>query len=111
MKNKKTTTKKDKEQEHALKQEQEDINDLSDKRMLSLLVELTDTAYWKAIQKYIRSRDMTIISTFYSIDPFKEPTQMARAQGIRIGLYDMESAIIQEKNNREKNANKDVLTE
>jgi len=111
MKNKKTTTKKDKEQEHAPKQEQEDINDLSDKRMFSLLVELTDTAYWKAIQKYIRSRDMTIISTFYSIDPFKEPTQMARAQGIRIGLYDMESAIIQEKNNREKNANKDVLTE
>jgi len=110
MKNKKTTTKKDKEQEHAPKQEQEDLNDLSYKRMFSLLVELTDTVYWKAIQKYIRSRDMTNISTFYSIDPFKEPTMMARAQGIRIGLYDMESAIIQEKNNREKNKDENMLT-
>lgn len=84
-------TKKTKETE-----EKEDIvsyKTMTDNEMLDLFVSLKDTSYWQAILKSNRDRDSIIISSLAFLDPFKEPTKTARAQGERIGLYYIETEV------------------
>lgn len=99
------TIKKNKEK----KINQTDMNNLSENEMLDLLVELADSIFWPAIQKYNRLRDDIISNVFNSIDPFKEPTQMARTQGVRIGLYDLEGAVITAIKERNKKIDKETI--
>jgi len=74
----------------------------AEKEMLDLLVGLIDSPYWPAILRYNRQRDAVVMQSLRSIDPFKEQTQMARIQGIGIGLFDLEGGAMQEKKRRQK---------
>lgn len=78
------------------------------KKMLDLLVQLFESPFWPAILRYNRERDATVMQTLRSIDPFKETTQMARIQGIGIGLFDLESGVMQEIERRKKLAEEQV---
>lgn len=63
---------------------------MTDNEMLDLFVSLQGTSYWQAILKSNRDRDAIVISSLALLDPFKEPTKTARAQGERTGLYYIE---------------------
>lgn len=92
------------------KQEQAQVStgEMTEKDMVNLLVELTNTSYWGAIKRYNRERDKVISQIFDSLDPYKDMTQFARAQGNRIGLYDLEIGIEQEKKRREKKVKENI---
>lgn len=75
---------------------------MSDELMSEQLFELSESSFWQAILKFNRSRDSEIVQTLVVIDSFKNPTEMARAQGMRIGLYDLESKVNQEIEKRKK---------
>lgn len=62
---------------------------MDEREMNDLLVELHGMPHWQAIKRYYGVRNITAESSLCSIDPFKEPTLMARNQGIRIGLMDL----------------------
>jgi len=65
------------------------MDGINDKVMDNLLIELMDTRYWLAIKKYIDGRLSSISNSLNCVDPFKDPTQMARVQGQRMGLMDL----------------------
>ena len=80
----------------------EDLEDLSNEQMVDLLIELSGTSYWHAIKKFVRNMDSHIINSLISIDPFKNPTEMARSQGMRNGLYSLENwAVIENKKRKD----------
>lgn len=68
---------------------------ISQSEMEQLLYELSKTQMYQAMLKYNRARDAFIISSLATSDPFKDPTKVARDQGVRMGLYDIEGAIVQ----------------
>ena len=69
----------------------EAMDKMGDSEMQDLLKGLTDTRYWVAISKYVQSRLMIANGSITTLDPIKEPTSMARAQGIMSGLMDLQS--------------------
>lgn len=75
---------------------------MTNERMYNLLYELSKTYIWKAIQRYNLLKDAEIINTLAVIDAFKEPTKMAQAQGMRIGLYSIEQVVKQETERRKR---------
>jgi len=74
-----------------------DFSEMNDKKMWSLLAQLTDTEFFMAIQKFVRKKDMEAITVLATNDPFVAPTKTAKAQGIREGLYMIERASLAEK--------------
>jgi len=78
--------------------------EMTDKLMMTLLVELPDTPYWNAIRKFNSLRDAEAIATLASVDAFKEPTLAARTQGARSGVYLLENTIDAERDRRSKEA-------
>jgi len=82
----------------------EDLFDLSQKQMDSLLVDMLNTRYWVAIKKYCEIGLSSINSTLSSVDPFKEPTLCARAQGSKMALNEFERYIYSIKERMEKEA-------
>jgi len=95
--NDKKTMKKAKKEEESL-----DESQLSESEMKDILVELYETKFWKAIKQYYIMRCIYTDDALRSIDPFKNPTDMARSQGIFLGLNDLEIFIVEEKRRREK---------
>lgn len=81
----------------------EDTSEMTDKRMDYLLVTLEDTPYWQAVCRYLSRRAQIAGDSLLSIDPFKNPTEMARTQGIRIGLNDLIEYILLRKEELKKN--------
>lgn len=75
---------------------------MDEKKMIELLVKLTNTPYWEAIKFYCNGRAIFVDQSLRSIDPFKEPTKMAQNQGIRIGLFDLENYMLEEINKRKE---------
>lgn len=73
----------------------EQIADMDNAEMMQLLKELSDTRFWIAILKYNQARMALSQQSLYSGDPFKDPTSMARNQGILLGLSDLPNGIIQ----------------
>jgi hypothetical protein len=67
------------------KNEEEMTNDL----MNELLKELGESVFWPAIQRYVQSRYVQIDNGLRTIDPFKNPTEMARTQGFFGGVSDL----------------------
>jgi len=67
------------------------MDEMTDSEMQDLLKELTDSKYWVAISRYVQSRLMVANGSLATLDPFKEPTNIARAQGIMSGLMDLQS--------------------
>jgi len=85
--------KKKKNEEKNIEEQQEQLEDegpMNNERMVNLLYELSKTYTWKAIQRYNMLKDAEIINALAVIDMFKNPTQAARAQGMRTGLYYIE---------------------
>lgn len=79
------------------------IRSMSEKEMLSELEALEGTRSWIAILKYNQIRLGHSQSFLFSGDPFKDPTNMARNQGILLGISDLQNAVIilkQEKKQR-----------
>jgi hypothetical protein len=66
---------------------------MSDTQMNNLLSELGATSFWQAVLRFNRTKDAQAINSLASTDPFKDPTSMARTQGIRMGLYYLEQEI------------------
>lgn len=68
---------------------------MDDKQALEILSELPLTQYWEAFQHYNRSKDAWVINSLGALDPFKQPTEMARSQGVRIGVFFLEKEILE----------------
>jgi len=85
-----------------MKKKQEQLDEeMTDNKMVDLLVDLSNTIYWQAIKRIIRKKDIEISQALFSLDAFKEPTLVARNQGARIGLYLLENVIEQELKRRQ----------
>jgi RNA processing factor Prp31 len=63
------------------------FNTMSKEDMDKYLKELSHSVYWQAVIKLITEYDMSIINAILSLDPLKQATDIARAQGQRVGLY------------------------
>lgn len=66
---------------------------LTDNEMNKYLKELVNTVYWKAIQRYNYSLLYSADSTLRTLDPFRDPTSIARTQGKISGLSFLENYI------------------
>ena len=66
---------------------------LTDNELNKSLKELHKTIYWQSIKQYNRSVLWAADSSLRTTDAFKEPTQMARTQGIITGLYQLENYV------------------
>ena len=64
---------------------EEMTNDL----MNELLLDFSDTPYYRAVSKYVTFRYSQVDNGLRTIDPFKNPTEMARTQGFFGGLSDL----------------------
>lgn len=71
------------------------VSDMTVKEMAAILKELPDTQFWIAVLKYNQERLQISQATLFSADPVKDPTLIARHQGIMLGLSDMQNAVIQ----------------
>lgn len=71
------------------------VADLSTERMMQLLKELENTEYWIAVLRYTRDRMLHSQDGLFTADPVKDPTLMARTQGILLGLSDLQNGVIQ----------------
>ena len=65
--------------------------------MVELLKELEETRYWVAVTKYVQDRLLLAHGSLCAIDPVKNPTDIARAQGIISGLMDLQDMITKSK--------------
>ena len=88
--------KKPNEEKKTIEEQIDEEAPISNKQMFDLIYELSKTYTWKAIQRYNLLKDAEIINTLAVLDPFKEPTKVARAQGMRTGLYSIETVVKQE---------------
>jgi len=89
-----------KKKEQTIEEQIDEEAPLTNEQMINLLYELSKTFAWKAIQRFNLLKDAEVIQSLAVLDPFKEPTMVARAQGIRTGLYYIERAVVQEKERR-----------
>jgi len=70
--------------------------------MKDLLVELSYSKFWQAYQLITTGWIKTVESGLRSIDPFKEPTQVARGQGQLLALNFLNDFVEGEKKIRAK---------
>lgn len=75
---------------------------MNDKELWDVLVAMHGTKEWEAIKIFARARDTHALNAIGSIDPFKNPTELARSQGLRIGIYALEREIEAEKSRRDE---------
>lgn len=73
----------------------EQVNAMDTKEMVEVLKGIPSTRIWIAILKYNQERLLYSQSMLFSADPFKNPTEMARQQGILLGLSDLQNAVIE----------------
>jgi hypothetical protein len=70
------------------------IRDMSNDEMKTHLKELEGTPAWFAILKYSQDRIMVIQGSFLTMDPNKNPTDIARYQGAITGMLDLQDAVL-----------------
>lgn len=68
-------------------------DELTTEEMNNLLAELGESKFYPAMIKYMFERDKLVIDAIRANDPFKHPTEIARNQGITIGLFDLRDYI------------------
>jgi len=92
-------------------QVQEDLtfDAMSDEVMNNLLLELSSTSFWQAVLRFNRTKDSQAINSLASLDPFKDPTGLARTQGIRIGLYYLEQEIARKQKEIKEKEKEDTI--
>jgi len=72
----------------------EDKSILSKVQKDNLLLDLYSSKEWEALKMLSDDGIIQAERSLFSLDPFKNPTETARAQGIRIGLYSFETYIL-----------------
>jgi len=92
-------------------------NELTNNECEKLLLELAGSKFWQAILKTAHLQDVLTIQSLVAIDPFKDPTSIARVQGRREGVYALKNQVDEliakdikkekEANKKNKNKNKD----
>lgn len=65
-------------------------DDLQDGEMEQLLLEFRASRAYLAYKKYNVQRIQAAETSLYSLDPYKDTTQVARNQGVRMGLMDLD---------------------
>ena len=75
------------------KQEENTLDEDLNEDEYSLLIAFKGSKYFAPYSKLIKIRMLAAESGLVSVDPFKEPTLMARYQGIRVGLAEPEAII------------------
>jgi hypothetical protein len=85
------------------KELQKAINEMPDNQMNALLLELEGTIYWTAILKYLQQRMVMAQNGLITIDPIAKATEMCRTQGTMLVLSDLQSTIINLKEQADKN--------
>lgn len=73
------------------KMESLSMDTMDNDEMDELLHELSETQFWQAIKRIVRFKDTEVMNSLASLDPFKQPTEVARNQGMRMGLYFLEN--------------------
>lgn len=80
---------------------------LTQEQMNLALKEFYRSNLFRAYKQYVDIRLQLVSDALHNIDPVKDPTNMARHQGTRLGLIDVEGYIISllelEKKSQEKN--------
>lgn len=72
----------------------EQVNQMTNEDMKTILKGLEGTPTWFAILKYSQERIVNIQSSFLTLDPVKVPTDIARYQGVITGLLDLQDAVL-----------------
>lgn len=80
----------------------ERIQKMTEEEMLRELEALEQTRAWVAILKYTQVRLQQSQTAVLSGDPYRDPTQIARNQGVMLGLCDLQNAVILLKLDREQ---------
>jgi hypothetical protein len=62
--------------------------------MQEVLKAMVSTPAWIALLKYNQDRLRYVQGSLFYTDPVKEPTEIARTQGIMLGLSDFQNAVI-----------------
>lgn len=68
---------------------EKNIREMTDDQMDTMLLELSDSPAWAAFLRYTRGRENEVLAACSMLDPVKEPTMLARAQGRGVGLNDL----------------------
>ena len=97
--------------EYFTKEIEEAIRSMSEQEMFNQLISLEGTPLWIALLKYNQIRLSHCQSAIFSGDPFKEPTSLARNQGIMLGLSDLQNAVIMLKHEKQQEAAEKAETE
>jgi len=89
-------------------QEEKKETEMNEDVLRSTLFELSGSKFWQAVVVYLNFRSQMTDDALRSIDPIKNPTEIARSQGFRSGLLDLPAFIenikkdIKEKNEPKK---------
>lgn len=76
---------------------QQEVNEnLNDSEVRDLLIELRYSSFWPAIMTYYRQLLYSSDQVMRSVDPFKNPTEVARNQGFYSALSYLEVFINEE---------------
>lgn len=65
------------------------LKNMTTDEMNSLLLELSGTRMWVAVLKYVQARTINAQRGLFTLDPFKDQTNMARYQGILNGIMEL----------------------
>jgi len=71
----------------------EDGGEITPEAYRLLLIELSNTIFWRVILMQSRAIDEMCIESLAAVDPFKDPTIVARTQGMRQGLFSLENEV------------------
>lgn len=82
--------------------DEEKIKNMTEEEMADVVVDIKGSKFWIAYKKYILARMKIVESSLYTMDPYKQSTELARNQGIRMGLMDFEGYIISLEEHRKK---------
>ena len=67
---------------------------MTDEEMSNILFDFRGSLFWPAYKKYTLARLNFADDSLRTMDPFKQNTELARNQGIRFGLLDLEGYIV-----------------
>lgn len=70
------------------------MTEMSDGEMEDLLRDFESSVHWIAFLKYVQRRLSVSQGAINIADPVKDPTTIARHQGIMMGLLDPQNAVI-----------------
>jgi hypothetical protein len=83
------------------------VDEMTESEMNELLVSLQDSRTWIAVLKYSLARLDEADDALHTLDPFVEPTKMARYQGVISGISDL-AEMVYLLNEKRKNPISDI---